>query len=337
MAAFLLALALAPLLALSAERPEDYAPGVLATGPQGATNPAFPIMPTTIDQNSMARLLSINSIDDWCIFAPPWPATIPDTEDIEVAWCIQPRNNARVIPDGTVHGVTFLRTPYYVQVMGFGDFTRINILPNDAGGELDPYGALELGNPKGGNVSTTQINGRDVPLQEWMMFINWEFFCLRVCTNSNATYSTARMCWHELDIMGCEFVMPGQYNFQGGIFESCDADSAYPPGVYPIPNPDGSTSYSTFAQYFTGVYTGADGQPTGYTVGDTVTPAGPRDDAALVQLRDAGDNREWARAGVGGAWGARDSAPAGVHVVVDDVCEWGADGDYASGVCGGGG
>lgn len=54
--------------------------GVIATGTQGVTNPPVPTMPTTIDQTSMARLLSVNSIDDFCIFAPPSLATIPDTE-----------------------------------------------------------------------------------------------------------------------------------------------------------------------------------------------------------------------------------------------------------------
>lgn len=54
--------------------------GVIATGTQGTTNPPVPTMPTTINQNSMARLLSVNSIDDFCIFAPPYLAKIPDTE-----------------------------------------------------------------------------------------------------------------------------------------------------------------------------------------------------------------------------------------------------------------
>ncbi|KAF7316545.1 hypothetical protein MIND_00173800 [Mycena indigotica] len=255
-------------------RAQDFAPGVLATGTQGVTNPPVPTLPTTIDQTSMARLLSINSIDDFCIFAPPSFDTIPNTETVEVAWCTQPRNNARVIPDGTLSGVSFLHTPFYIQVFGFGNLTNLNIAPNDAGGELDPHGAFGTGNPVGGNVSTTIIDGFDRPLAEWMLFIDWQYFCLRICTNANTTYDPAHMCWHELDEMGCEFVMPGQYNFQGGVFETCDADAAYPPGWYPqVVN--GQTTFSTFAQYFTGVYTGADGQPTGYTVGDTVTPTAP--------------------------------------------------------------
>ncbi|KAJ7785139.1 hypothetical protein DFH07DRAFT_900400 [Mycena maculata] len=252
----------------------SFPAGVLATGTQGVTNPPVPTMPTTIDQTSMARLLSVNSIDDFCIFAPPSLATIPDTETIEVAWCTLPRNNARVIPDGTLSGVSFLKTDFYVQIYGFGDFTKLNIAPNDGGGELDPHGATGAGNPIGGNVSTTIVDGIDEPIAEWMLYIDNNQFCLRACTNANSTYSAAFMCWHELDEMGCEFVMPGTYNYQGGIYETCDADVAYPPGWYPEVS-GGTTTFSTFAQYATGVYTGNNGLPTSYTVGDTVTPTGP--------------------------------------------------------------
>ncbi|KAJ7219812.1 hypothetical protein B0H12DRAFT_1194061 [Mycena haematopus] len=251
-----------------------YAPGVVATGTQGTTNPPTATMPTVINQQSMARLLSVNSIDDFCLFAPPTgPAAIPDTETEEVAWCTMPRNNARVIPDGTITAVSFLKTDFYVQLMGLGDFTKLNIVAGDEGGELDPHGATGAGNPVGGNVTTTVADGTDLPIAEWMLYMAADQFCLRACYNANSTYSAAFMCWHELDVMGCDFVMPGTYQ-PAGVFETCDADVAYPPGWYPTVV-DGTTSFSTFAQYFTGVYTGADGQPTPYTVGDTITPDAP--------------------------------------------------------------
>ncbi|KAJ6525068.1 hypothetical protein DFH09DRAFT_175804 [Mycena vulgaris] len=247
--------------------------GVIATGTQGVTNPPVVTMPTTINQKSMARLLSVNSIDDFCLFAPPTVSEIADTETIEVAWCTMPRNNARVIPDGTITGVTFLKTDFYVQIMGTGDLTKLNIKAGDQGGELDPHGAEGTGNPVGGNVTTTVADGIDEPIEEWMLYISANQFCLRACYNANSTYSAAFMCWHELDVMGCEFVMPGVYHGPG-TFETCDADVAYPPGWYPTVV-SGTTSFSTFAQFFTGVYTGGDGQPTPYTVGDTVTPTAP--------------------------------------------------------------
>ncbi|KAJ7187193.1 hypothetical protein C8R46DRAFT_1025097 [Mycena filopes] len=262
--------------AASARAASAFPAGVIATGTQGVTNPPTATMPTKIDQGSMARLLSVNSIDDFCLFAPPTgPALISDTEELEVAWCIKPRNNARVIPDGVITGVSFLRTPFYVQVMGTGDFTKLNIaVGGDGGGELDPHGATGAGNPVGGNVTTTIVDGIDQPIAEWMLYMANNQFCLRACTNANATYPAEFMCWHELDVMGCEFVMPGTYH-GAGTFETCDADVAYPPGWYPTVDAAGSTSFSTFAQFFTGVYTGADGAPTPFTVGDTITPDAP--------------------------------------------------------------
>ncbi|KAF8057519.1 hypothetical protein FPV67DRAFT_1724324 [Lyophyllum atratum] len=243
-----------------------FPPGVIATGTQGPTNPPQPTLGTAINQTSMARLLSINSVDDFCLFAPPAMANISDSETFEVAWCTQQRNNARVIPDGTLTGVSFLKTDAYVQVYGFGDFTKLNIPFGDYGGELDPHGAYGDGNPVGGNV-TSNITGSDQSFAEWM---DYNQFCLRVCTNANSTYSAAAICWHELDEMGCGFVMPGNYNFNG-TFETCDADVAYPPGWYPTATVGGTTQFSTFAQYFTG--TNSDGS--GYTVGDTITPSAP--------------------------------------------------------------
>jgi hypothetical protein len=93
-------------------------------------------------------------------------------------------------------------------------------------------------------------------------------FCLRICISQNSTYSAALQCQHTLDVMGCQWVMPGDYT--DNSFTECDGDSAYPPGLYP--QPDGSTS--TFAQRYTGTYT--QGGSVGYfTVGQTVTPQTP--------------------------------------------------------------
>ncbi|TEB25734.1 hypothetical protein FA13DRAFT_1637040 [Coprinellus micaceus] len=245
--------------------------GVMATGTNGPTNPPEPTLGTPINQSSDARLLSVNGVDDFCLFAPPSPQNIGDSETYEVAWCTQPRNNARVIPDGTFSGVSFLKTDFYVQVMGYGNFTRLNIPAGDAGGELDPHGQFGGGNPIGGNV-TSNITGRNEHFAEWMVsfLASYNQFCIRVCTNSNSTYSAEHMCWHELDEMGCEFVMPGNYQLNG-TYETCDADVAYPPGWYPSGSANGTPVFSTFAQRYTGTL--SNGQV--YTVGDTRTPSGP--------------------------------------------------------------
>ncbi|KAJ7816438.1 immunoreactive manno protein MP88 [Mycena olivaceomarginata] len=139
----------------------------------GTTNPPAPTMLTTINQKSMVRLLSINSIDNFCLFAPPTgPSNIADTETEEVAWCTLPRNNTRVIRDGVITGVSF---------------TKLTVAAGNAGGELDPHGAEGTGNPVGGN---------------WMLYMSADQFCLRACYNANATYSAAAMCGHKLDLHG---------------------------------------------------------------------------------------------------------------------------------------
>ena len=92
---------------------------VTATGTMGVTNPPQATMGTAINQTSFSRLISLNAIDDFCVFAPPEPnSVIGNTEGEEVAWCIQPRNNARVIPDGTFSAIHMVKTPLYWQIQG---------------------------------------------------------------------------------------------------------------------------------------------------------------------------------------------------------------------------
>ncbi|KAJ7060503.1 hypothetical protein C8F01DRAFT_1084219 [Mycena amicta] len=283
------AAALVVAAAIASVRAADFPAGVIGTGMEALMNSTCNLHSGQAQWASLTRprprwgpLSTSNPTRDFfrsmrlttfCLFAPPEPnSVIGDTEGEEVAWCVKPRNNARVIPDGTITGVSFLKTPFYVQILGTGDLTKLNIKKGDSGGELDPHGQFGAGNPVGGNVTTNIVDGTDINIGEWMLFISDTQFCVRACTNANATYDAAHMCWHQLDVMGCEFVMPGTYN-PPGTFETCDADVAYPPGWYPTIDAAGKTSFSTFAQFFTGVYTGGDGKPTAYTVGDLVTPS----------------------------------------------------------------
>ncbi|KAL7414694.1 hypothetical protein BDY24DRAFT_384229 [Mrakia frigida] len=241
---------------------------VTATGTMGVTNPPAATL-GVYNQTSESRLLSLNSYDDFCIFSPMTSGdTIGDTEETQVAWCTKPRNNARVIPDGTITGLHFVKTPLYVQVSGWGDLTKLNIQEGDEGGELDPHGATGNGNPVGGNV-TSNVSGEDVSYEEWMNYVAYDSFCLRICTAENETYSAANECQHTFDLMGCAWVMPSDQT--PDVFTSCDADAAYPPGVYPV-GEAGSGTTSTFAQRYTGVW--SDASTTGtYTIGYTVTPS----------------------------------------------------------------
>ncbi|CAD6938728.1 unnamed protein product [Tilletia controversa] len=243
-------------------------PGVRGSNKNGPTNPKNPSLGTKIDQSSDSRLASVNSVDDWCTFGPAGTdQPIGDVEGETVAWCTKARNGARVIPDGTLTAVHFVKTPLYVQIMALGDFTRIGLMAGDEGGELDPHGATNMGNPVGGNV-TSNVTGTDVFYEEWMNYISYNQVCFRVCIAAGSGISTTDECEHQLDVMGCNFVMPG--NYADGVFETCDGDAAYPPGRYPL----GDGSFSTFHQYFVGSYTGADGAFTSYTNGaeDQMTP-----------------------------------------------------------------
>ena len=84
-------------------KPSSNYAGVVAHGSMGKNNPQKPQMNTPINQKSHARLASVNSAEDWCTFGPSGDGEeLGDIEKKTVAWCTKPRNNARVIPDGTV-------------------------------------------------------------------------------------------------------------------------------------------------------------------------------------------------------------------------------------------
>jgi hypothetical protein len=181
---------------------------------------------TTSSQSSQCQTAWINSADDFCLWAPPSAgSTIGDTEREEVAWCTKSGRGTRTMPNGTLKGVHFVKTPDYVQVTGVGDFTKINIKKGDSGGELDPHGADGNGNPIGGLVYGNSF-GNAIQYHEWTSFISDTEFCFRACTGPNA----ARNCQHIYDVMGCSWNMPA--NYDAGKFENCDADNDLPMGVY---------------------------------------------------------------------------------------------------------
>ncbi len=115
---------------------------------------------TTQGQESLCQTSFINSIDgallcflslttsiddlrlDFCIWGPKDPnSVVGDTEGEAVAWCSKPGHGGRLIPEGTLKGLQWTRTPDYVQIVGFIDQTRINMAAGDYGGEMDPHGA----------------------------------------------------------------------------------------------------------------------------------------------------------------------------------------------------
>ncbi|KAK7442995.1 hypothetical protein VKT23_015942 [Stygiomarasmius scandens] len=207
------------------------------------------------NQTSMCQNAYINSVDDFCIWAPPKPgpgSDIGNTERIEVAWCLKSGYGTRLIPDGTIHGAHFVKTPDFVQVTGVGDLTKINVPAGDAGGELDPHGADGNGNPVGGLVFSDAY-GELQQMFEWTNFVSDTEFCFRACKPGSDMAPT--WCQHIYDEMGCEWNMPASYD--AGVFEQCAGDSGEPMGVYgqstfhqgdpstPQPHPAPSSSQCT--------------------------------------------------------------------------------------------
>ncbi|SCV73518.1 BQ2448_7444 [Microbotryum intermedium] len=178
-------------------------------------------------QSSMSRTLQVNSLNDFCLFAPPTTGvTIGDSEAYEVAYCTAPNRGTRSIPAGTIQSAHFLETPHYTQITGTGDFTKINVQRGDEGGELDPHGATGKGNPVGAVVYS---GGTEI--YEWHEFISDTEFCIRVCKPS--VPDAWLWCQHIYDLQGCEWNDPGQY---GSGFDTCEGDgSDLPPGIYSLP------------------------------------------------------------------------------------------------------
>jgi len=180
---------------------------------------------TGSSQTSNCQTAWINSAEDFCLWAPPQPGDIGNTEQEEVAYCTKSGRGTRLIPAGTLKGVHFVKTPDYVQVTGVGDFTKINVLKGDSGGELDDRGANGKGNPIGGLVYGNSF-GASLQYHEWTSFISDTQFCFRACVGPKSM----ELCQHIYDQMGCYWNMPA--NYDPGVFENCDGNDDLPMGVY---------------------------------------------------------------------------------------------------------
>lgn len=173
----------------------------------------------------MGRQAQLNSATDFCIYLPPDPTmqNLVDAEVDAVAYCFNPFNETRPFPDGFIKTAHFLRTPNFIQVTGTYDRTKMNLSPNDCGGEYDNHGAENVGNPvgafiDGGTHWNEFASGCDFPGDG--------AFCIRSCF----TDADFPWCNNQYDVMGCQWVMPGQYQQPG--FTDCTADSGDPIGVY---------------------------------------------------------------------------------------------------------
>ncbi|KAH7926371.1 hypothetical protein BV22DRAFT_1063116 [Leucogyrophana mollusca] len=190
---------------------------------------------TTENQQSLCQTSMVNHIDDFCLWAPPKPdSTIGDTEGQEVAWCTKPGHGTRLIPQGALSGVQYIKTPNYIQIVGYMDQTKLNMAAGDYGGELDPHGADLRGNPLGGLMysnafpSNNGNNGSYQQVIDWTNFMGGNFFCIKVCDPAGSNQQA--LCQNIYDRLGCEYNAPN--NAQDGTFEVCQGDDMSPVGVY---------------------------------------------------------------------------------------------------------
>ncbi|KDR69003.1 hypothetical protein GALMADRAFT_145747 [Galerina marginata CBS 339.88] len=205
---------------------------------------------TTEGPTSMCQTAYINSLDDFCIWAPPQPGqTVGQIEGEMIAWCSRGGHGTRVMPPGTLTGVQLTLTPDYIQVVGFMNQTLVNMVADDEGGEMDPHGADLRGNPMGGLVFTNAWTGTYTQSSEWHNFNGGNYFCFKACDPSKP--NGPALCQHIYDTQGCGFNAPS--NARDGVFESCAGDSQNPPGQG-APDVPASRSCSQF--HSTDIYGG---------------------------------------------------------------------------------
>jgi len=194
-------------------------------GPAGQTG--YNRCGTTAKPDSQCQTLFINSAEDFCVYGPPRPLPVGEAERIAVAYCSKDGHGSRLIPRNTFTSMHYVRTPHYVQITGLGDFTKINVAPNDPGGELDPSGADGHGNPIGALVF-----GERGQFDRWTEFLAYDELSIRACFNTDQAY---RYCEHIYDLEGSRWNMPGDYDTPG--FDQCEGDDVpLPMGEYRRPD-----------------------------------------------------------------------------------------------------
>ncbi|KAJ7731369.1 hypothetical protein B0H16DRAFT_1583715 [Mycena metata] len=180
------------------------------------------------------QTLVINNASDFCLWGSPDPnGEIGNVEAKVVSYCTNPEWGGRPIPAGSIHGLQFMRTSAYIQIVGFIDNAALGLDPADLGGELDPHGADLQGNPLGGVVYSLDTNfspdGGKTPGQvhNWNLFVGSGVFCVKACFNS---ITSPDYCQNVYDLVGCEFNMPNA--LQNGTYLDCEGDLQTPVGTY---------------------------------------------------------------------------------------------------------
>jgi len=215
-------------------------------GPRGTQQGYNLCNSTTLGQDSFCQTAIFNSVEDFCIWGAPFPnVTVAEDEEQLVAYCTTPNHGTRVLPPGAIQGVQFTKTPGYVQAVGFIDQTMLGLQANDYGGEEDPHGADQRGNPLGALMYSTAFGNEGssnyTQVIEWSYFVGSGTFCYKACDPAGP--NAARLCEHVYDRVGCTYNAPADYASINGTFQSCQGDNQLPVGVYVGENGQTSTWY----------------------------------------------------------------------------------------------
>lgn len=166
--------------------------------------------------------------------APNANETVADEEEELVAYCTTDKYGTRVIPPGALQGVQFITTPDYVEVVGYIDQTALNLQASDSGGEEDPHGADQRGNPLGSLLYSSAFNNSAgaayTQVSEWSYFVGSGIFCFKACDPAGSR--AAELCQHTYDRVGCTYNDPVDYDTINGTFTSCKGDDQLPVGEY---------------------------------------------------------------------------------------------------------
>jgi len=221
---------------------------------------------TTENQQSLCQTLFMNNLGDFCMWSTALTNdTISESEQREIAWCTTPGHGTRLIPPGAITGAQWLYAKNYIQVAGFIDQTQVGLQASDEGGELDPHGDDEQGNPLGGIVYTNAFGLDSASFQqiasggnftsnqtytqviEWVDFIGGGMFCLKMCNPSDP--DAALLCQHIYDEIGCAFNAVADYAAINGTFQVCDSDDMADPGIFTT-----NGQLTTWDQPFSGTF-----------------------------------------------------------------------------------
>ncbi|KAF7970700.1 hypothetical protein HWV62_23238 [Athelia sp. TMB] len=209
--------------------PEQVNPYAIGRGPQAGYNICNS---TTEGATSECQTMVVNTLADFCLWGSPKAnGVIGDVEAAVVAYCTQPGHGTRIIPAGSITAAQFMRTSAYIQVTGLFNQTGIGLQHDDSGGELDPHGADELGNPIGGLVYSTGLPSGDnstyLQSTSWNNFVGSGTFCIKVC---DPTVTKPNYCQNIYDLIGCNYNMPAAY--KPNEFTSCEGELQDEVGTY---------------------------------------------------------------------------------------------------------